>query len=167
MINVEKHTARPSALESGDTSAIVAALAEEARQLAGGIDGRLRRVVLGLGDAQVEIEWATAESPVSSKVPASGPDRDPPPAGTTCVTAPAVGVFHAAAEPDAPPLVTPGQLVDPESPVGLIETMRVKNPVLAGVHGTVSRLLVEHGRSVEYGQPLVEVEPATGTNRAA
>ncbi|MEU7755579.1 biotin/lipoyl-containing protein [Micromonospora sp. NPDC049101] len=156
MINVEHPIATTPLPDL--PSPLVAALADEARQLAVDATGRLRSVVLSVGDAQVEIEWAPADFPGTPEP--ETPEPDPPAQVPVVVTAPTVGVFRLAPEPGAPPLVTPGQPVDPDTPVGLLESMQVGSPVPAGVHGTVCRVLVDDGRAVEYGQPLVEVAAA-------
>ncbi len=41
--------------------------------------------------------------------------------------------------------------------IGIIEVMKLMNPIRAGVAGTVVALLAENGKAVEEGQPLVRV----------
>lgn len=75
------------------------------------------------------------------------------------IPAPIVGIFYLAPEPGAAPFVEPGDNVDEDTAVGLIEVMKAFNTVTAGVRGTVLRRLVEDGGMVEYGQPLFLVKP--------
>lgn len=76
------------------------------------------------------------------------------------VTAPMVGAFYAAPEPGAAPYVQPGDVVDADTTVGLIEAMKVFTAVTAGVRGVVATVLVSNGDFVEYGQNLLEIVPS-------
>lgn len=75
------------------------------------------------------------------------------------IKSPIVGVFYATPEPDAPPFVEEGSIVDADSTVGLIEVMKVFNGVKAGVEGKIVRCLIGNNEFVEHGQPLFLVEP--------
>jgi biotin carboxyl carrier protein len=44
--------------------------------------------------------------------------------------------------------------------VCIIEAMKLMNEIEAKVPGRVAKILVENGQPVEYGQPLLLVEPA-------
>jgi acetyl-CoA carboxylase biotin carboxyl carrier protein len=74
------------------------------------------------------------------------------------VTSPMVGVVYLAPEPGAPPFVTVGGRVEAGATLLLIEAMKTFNQIKAGKAGTVTRILVESGTPVEYGEPLVLVE---------
>jgi biotin carboxyl carrier protein len=75
------------------------------------------------------------------------------------VRAPAAGTFSASAGGGAAAYVTEGSAVDTNTVVGKIGTA----PVSAGVKGTVARVLVISGQSVDYNQPLFLVKTdATG-----
>jgi acetyl-CoA carboxylase biotin carboxyl carrier protein len=91
---------------------------------------------------------------------------DPPPlgqeagaarAGEVDVPAPLLGNFYAAPRPGDPPFVQPGDAVSEDSVIGIIEVMKLMNPIRAGVAGTVVALLAADGRAVEEGQPLLRV----------
>jgi acetyl-CoA carboxylase biotin carboxyl carrier protein len=75
------------------------------------------------------------------------------------VRAPNLGTFYRAPKPGAPPYVSVGQRVDAETEVCLIEVMKLFTSVLAGVAGTVRKVLVEDADLVEYDQPLFLIEP--------
>jgi len=79
--------------------------------------------------------------------------------GTVPVKAPMVGTFYATPEPGAPPFVNPGDAVDEETTVGLVEVMKVFNAVSAGVKGIIDEICVESGQFVEHGQTLFLVRP--------
>lgn len=77
------------------------------------------------------------------------------------VVAPLTGVFYRAASPETRPYVVEGDLVQPDTVVGLIETMKVFNEVLAERHGVVRRILVEPGNLVQAGDRLMVLAPVS------
>ncbi len=92
-----------------------------------------------------------AQSPPSAAAagtatPGAEPFRDLP--------SPMVGTFYAAAAPDAPPFVSVGQQITPDTVICIIEAMKVMNEIKAEVSGTVVEVLAENGKPVQYGQPL-------------
>lgn len=78
--------------------------------------------------------------------------------GLTPIASPMVGTFYAAASPDAPPLAKVGSKVGPESVVCIIEAMKVFNEIKAELSGTIEKVLVQNGQTVEFGQPLFLVK---------
>ena len=95
-------------------------------------------------------------------------DTEPPPAlgqeagaaraGELDVPAPLLGNFYAAPRPGDPPFVEVGDTVGEESVIGIIEVMKLMNPIRAGVNGTVVAILAENGTAVEDGQSLIRVK---------
>lgn len=77
--------------------------------------------------------------------------------GEVDVPAPLLGNFYEAPRPGDPPFVKPGDRVTEETVIGIIEVMKLMNPIRAGVSGTVVALLAENGKAVEEGQPLLRV----------
>jgi acetyl-CoA carboxylase biotin carboxyl carrier protein len=75
------------------------------------------------------------------------------------VRAPNLGTFYRSPKPGAPPYVSVGQPVDPDTEICLIEVMKLFTSVSAGVRGTVRRILAEDSQLVEFDQPLFLVEP--------
>jgi len=76
------------------------------------------------------------------------------------ITAPMVGTFYQAPSPEIDIYVTPGDEVDDESIVCIIEAMKVMNEIKAETTGRIVEVLAENGEAVEYGQPLFLVEPS-------
>jgi acetyl-CoA carboxylase biotin carboxyl carrier protein len=70
-----------------------------------------------------------------------------------------VGTFYRASSPEAAPFVKVGDRIGPESTVCIIEAMKVFNEIPAGVAGQIVAVLVENGAAVEFGQPLLKVDP--------
>ena len=74
------------------------------------------------------------------------------------IASPMVGVVYLSPEPGASPFVTVGSKVAQGQTLLLIEAMKTFNQVRAPRAGTVTRILVEAGTPVEYGEPLMIVE---------
>ncbi len=70
------------------------------------------------------------------------------------VKAPSAGVFYRRPDPDSPPYVEIGSMVEPGDTLGLIEVMKSFGPIVSEVKGEVVDILVEDGKPVEYGQEL-------------
>ncbi len=68
--------------------------------------------------------------------------------------APMVGTFYASPSPDKPAFVSVGQAVKAGETLGIIEAMKMFNPIEADVSGTIVAILGENGQPVEYDQPL-------------
>ena len=88
----------------------------------------------------------------------------PPPAadaGMLVIKSPMVGTFYKASGPDSAPFAKVGDRIGPEKTVCIIEAMKVFNEIPAGVSGQIVAILVENGAPVEFGQPLIKVDPGT------
>ena len=70
------------------------------------------------------------------------------------VRSPMVGTFYSSPAPDKPPFVTVGQAVKAGDTLGIIEAMKMFNPIEADISGTVLKVLTESGQPVEFDQPL-------------
>jgi acetyl-CoA carboxylase biotin carboxyl carrier protein len=70
-----------------------------------------------------------------------------------------VGTFYSGPNPKDPPFIHEGDTISPGDRIGIIETMKMMNEIESEVSGRVSRVLVQNGQPVEYGQPLMIVEP--------
>lgn len=100
---------------------------------------------------------AVIPAPVAASMPTS-PEVTPARPALT-VNAPMVGTFYRAPSPDAGPFVEVGDVVKTGQTVCIIEAMKLMNELESEVSGRVVRFLVENGEPVEFGQPLIELEP--------
>lgn len=86
----------------------------------------------------------------------------PEPTDFTCslvaVTAPALGVYHAAAKGKSLPLKE-GDTVEEGAALGWIETASQKHQITAPRAGVLRIIVAEEGKPAEYGQPLFFIEP--------
>jgi acetyl-CoA carboxylase biotin carboxyl carrier protein len=74
------------------------------------------------------------------------------------VVSPMVGTAYRGPGPGARPFVEVGSHVKTGDPLLIIEAMKTMNQILAPRSGTVIQILVEDGRPVEYGEPLMIIE---------
>jgi acetyl-CoA carboxylase biotin carboxyl carrier protein len=100
----------------------------------------------------------TAAERNSSGRTAAEPEPAPAPNGQP-ITAPMVGTFYAAPSPKDQPYIQEGDTIHPGDRVGIIETMKMMNEIEAEIGGRITRILVQNGQPVEYGQALMLVEP--------
>lgn len=106
----------------------------------------------------------SAPSPGPATGAATGPSAPSTPAVSDeanypTIKSPMVGTFYAAASPEAKPFVSVGTTVDEETDVCVIEAMKVFNNIKAETRGTIVKILVTNGQTVEFGQPLFVVKP--------
>ena len=80
-------------------------------------------------------------------------------AGMLVVRSPMVGNFYRSPEPGAAPFVETGQRIEAGAVVCIIEVMKLMNSLTADSAGLVRRVLVQDGETVEYGQPLIIIDP--------
>lgn len=100
----------------------------------------------------------TTPRPAASAEPAAAPESAAE-ARMVLIKSPMVGTFYKASGPDAPPFAKVGDRIGPDKTVCIVEAMKVFNEIPAGVSGQVVAILVENGAPVEFGQPLIKVDP--------
>lgn len=153
-----------------DTDHGLDAIARVAADLVPQLTERLARHGLGeieitRGDLRLRVAAAAPPSPAA-----------PPPAPSAGATAPADAPSDAGASPSGPPALGvaspavgffvyadglgPGLGVTKGDALGHVEMLGVRHDVRAPRAGTVRHLVAESGEAVEYGQTVVEIEPA-------
>lgn len=70
-------------------------------------------------------------------------------------TSPMVGVFYSAPSPNDPPFVKVGQKVEAGDQLGIIEAMKIMNPLEATQSGIIEEILVSNADVVQFGQPVI------------
>lgn len=83
--------------------------------------------------------------------------KEDAPKGTP-ITSPMVGTYYSAPSPGAKPFVTVGSSISAGQVVCIVEAMKLMNEIEAEVSGKVTKICVEDGQAVEYGQVLMYVE---------
>lgn len=107
----------------------------------------------------------TAAAPVALATPAPVTEAPAAPSAEVdytndpnAVKSPMVGVVYLSADPKTPNYVKVGDTVAEGDTVCLVEAMKTFNPVKAHKGGRVTKILVEAGDPVEYGEPLIVIE---------
>lgn len=146
------------------------------------VDQKLIRELAALLDetglTEIEIERdkirvrvaRSAEAPAPVAVPLPSGRGDPahpanpvppppdPASHAGAVLSPMVGTAYCAPEPGAKPYVEVGDTVSEGQTVLIVEAMKTMNQIPAHRSGTVTRIMVEDGHPVEYGDPLMIIE---------
>jgi acetyl-CoA carboxylase biotin carboxyl carrier protein len=74
------------------------------------------------------------------------------------VRSPMVGTFYTSQSPGQPALVKVGQALKVGDTLGIVEAMKMFNPIESEFAGTVVKIMVENGAPVEFGQPLMVIQ---------
>ncbi len=130
-------------------------------------DTGLSEIAVEDGERKIRVSRnMTAVSAPMMAAPVAPPAAAPAAAATApsapaisanAMKSPMVGTAYLAPEPDAPPFVSVGQQVKAGDTVLIIEAMKVMNPIVAAISGTVTEILVDSGQPVEFDQPLLVI----------
>lgn len=101
-------------------------------------------------------QQAAAEQPSTSS---TATEPTPTVEEGNVISAPMVGTFYNSPSPDSPPFIEVGQKVSEGDIVCIIEAMKIMNQIECEVSGTISKILIENGEPVEYGQPMFVIKP--------
>lgn len=103
---------------------------------------------------------ASTISAVPTTLPTSSQPQEPSSAKQSghVEKSPMVGVFYSAPSPNDPPFVKVGQTVQAGDTLGIIEAMKIMNPLEATQSGVIAEILVENGDVVQFGQPVVRYQ---------
>jgi len=127
----------------------------------------LAEIEIAEGDSRLRVSRASAAAQVfaqappaalSGTAPALAAEAPVDAAHPGAVTSPMVGIAYLSPEPNAAAFVKPGDRVSAGQTLLLIEAMKTFNQIKAPRSGTVTRILVEAGAPVEYGEVLMIVE---------
>lgn len=102
------------------------------------------------GGVTQEWQWAGSAADIATDAAATQADPD-------AICSPLPGTFYHAPQPGAPPFVQPGDEVGPETVIGIVETMKLMNPVHAGRAGRIAEILVGDGTLVAKGEALMRL----------
>ena len=165
--------------EPGDVQPLVTDDVRELMRLM--TESDIAEVLIERGDAKIHIKRAnpeprlvpimagTASHVVAPVTPYPAAATAPAPAAVepevartngVTVNSPMVGTFYAAPAPKDPPYVRVGDEVRPGDVLGIVEAMKIMNEIECEIQGRVVEVLVETGQAVEYGQPLMVIDPA-------
>ena len=126
-------------------------------------DGKVRIVKAGAAPV-VMMQAAPQAAPVAAAAAAPAAVEAAPVVAAPAVenghivTSPMVGTFYRASSPGAKSFAEVGDVVKEGQAVCIIEAMKIMNEIEADKDGTITKILVENGQPVEYGQPLFVIE---------
>ncbi|KAM3102006.1 acetyl-CoA carboxylase biotin carboxyl carrier protein [Phormidesmis sp. 146-12] len=122
-------------------------------------------VTAGLPTSAISPSYQETAPLPMPEVPAASPISSPsapPPSGDRRfveILSPMVGTFYRSPGPDEPAFVEAGDRIRSGQTVCIIEAMKLMNEIEAEVSGEIVEILVQNASSVEYGQPLMRINP--------
>lgn len=122
--------------------------------------GRRFRVVKS---ASVKVSSPSTPAVTTSTAPSSKPEPSAEavqPSSGENILSPMPGTFYLASSPDADPFVKEGDSISEGDTLCIIEAMKIMNEIEAEQNGTITKILVENGKPVEYNQPLFVINPS-------
>ena len=108
--------------------------------------------------APVAAPVAVAAAPAAAAPVAAPAAAEDPTQLAGAVNSPMVGTAYLSAEPGADPFVKVGDSVKEGQTLLIIEAMKTMNQIPAPKSGKVTRILVDDGSPVEFGDPLIILE---------
>ncbi|NRT56340.1 acetyl-CoA carboxylase biotin carboxyl carrier protein [Sphaerotilus uruguayifluvii] len=124
-------------------------------------DGKVRIVKQSATQVVAMPAPVYAAPPAAAAAPAAAAPAAAPAAEAISgqvIKSPMVGTFYRASSPGAKAIADVGTQVKKGQAVCIIEAMKIMNEIESEFDGTVSKVLVENGQAVEYGQPLFIIE---------
>ena len=105
------------------------------------------------------MQMHSASDSVVAGIPGTPAVTEPTISGHT-ITSPMVGTYYATPTPKDPPFVNEGDNVKSGDRLCIVEAMKMMNEIESDVSGRIIKILVKNGQPVEFGQPLMIIEPS-------
>lgn len=128
------------------------------------IESDLESIEVKEGDQSIALSRGTAKSvnepqtiSILPRMQSSGAASASTPQGII-ESSPMVGVYYAAPSPGEASFIKVGQKLNVGDQIGIIEAMKIMNPVEATQTGIVAEILVKNGDIVQFGQPLIRLK---------
>ncbi|MCB9619463.1 MAG: acetyl-CoA carboxylase biotin carboxyl carrier protein [Sandaracinus sp.] len=96
-------------------------------------------------------------APAAASVPPPAPADA---ADVVYVTSPFVGTFYRSSSPGAEPFAKVGSRIEVGQTLCIVEAMKLMNEIESELAGEILEVLVENGKTVEYGDKLFKVRKA-------
>jgi acetyl-CoA carboxylase biotin carboxyl carrier protein len=109
--------------------------------------------------APVGVAPVAGAAPVAPEATAPGEAQEGQADEGVAVLPPLPGTFYRAPQPGAPSFVEVGDMVGPETVVGIVETMKLMNPVHAGASGRIAAILVDNSTLIDADAVLMRIVP--------
>jgi len=116
------------------------------------------RLKVAMARGQAPIVSSASVGTASALVASAAPRVEAADPNVVFVTSPFVGTFYKSPSPEAEPFVAVNGSVRKGQTLCIIEAMKLMNEIEAEFAGTVLEVLVESGKSVEFGQKLFKIK---------
>jgi len=116
------------------------------------------KVALARGQAPITGSFVAASAAVPAPSPSSPRATEAADPNVVFVTSPFVGTFYRAPSPESEDFVSTNGSVKKGQTLCIIEAMKLMNEIEAEFSGTVLEVLVDSGKSVEFGQKLFKIK---------
>jgi acetyl-CoA carboxylase biotin carboxyl carrier protein len=116
---------------------------------------------LSLGKKAAQVVHAApmvAAAPTAAATAAALKASDDADPNVVFITSPFVGTFYRAPGPDTANFCEVGSSVKQGQALCIIEAMKLMNEIESEANGTILDILVENGKSVEFGQKLFKLK---------
>ena len=116
---------------------------------------------LSLGKKAAQVVHAApmvAAAPTAAATAAAVKASDDADPNVVFITSPFVGTFYRAPGPDTANFCEVGSSVKQGQALCIIEAMKLMNEIESEANGTILDILVENGKSVEFGQKLFKLK---------
>jgi acetyl-CoA carboxylase biotin carboxyl carrier protein len=113
---------------------------------------------LSLGKKAATVVHAAPPIAAGATSVAAGKAGDDADSNVVFITSPFVGTFYRAPSPEVANFVEVGSTVKQGQTLCIIEAMKLMNEIESEAAGTVLDVLVENGKSVEFGQKLFKLK---------
>lgn len=104
------------------------------------------------------IETSSGSSDAEKKENSGKENITPQEEGLVTIKAPIVGTFYRTSAPDTPFFVEEGGFIEKGQKVCVLEAMKVMKEITSEVSGKISKVLVENGAHLEYGQDIFLID---------
>ncbi|HWP31901.1 MAG TPA: biotin/lipoyl-containing protein [Fimbriimonadales bacterium] len=115
----------------------------------------LTSVEIRQGEKALRFELGPEPASPSSKVALIATEKETP-EEVSIVRSNLVGYFRNLQTP-----IKPGDMVQEDTIIGIIESLGLENEIFAGVDGIIEEIFVVDGQPVEYGQPIAKIRKRT------
>ncbi|MCF0145428.1 MAG: acetyl-CoA carboxylase biotin carboxyl carrier protein subunit [Eubacterium sp.] len=124
--------------------------------------GSIQSIKISSQDFSIEMTKAAPAAPVPAAsavscvpvVPVKNEEAEMP-----AITAPMVGTFYVASDPDQPPFVSVGDRVKKGQTVCLIEAMKMMSEIKAPCDCVIEEVVKEDGQLAAFGDALLRYRP--------
>lgn len=122
-------------------------------------DSGLREIEFEEGDIHIHLVKDGTAPPAIPEVPAPALAPELIVARNYTIAAGLTGTFYRSSSPEAPPFVEVGDHVEEGQTIGLLEAMKMLNPIEADRAGRVISIAAENGALVIRGATLFRIVP--------